>query len=143
MLQPPLPAHLREDGGVGGEERASMGSRISGFLHGAGGGSGGKHNNGDDAKAKDKKKKKKRRRGKPTDEFEMDLESQSSNSLGSKFYGSSKERDGETKLPGTTRTVIKLLSISFKCVIWALTLVFKALYKVVVGLSKCLASEKL
>lgn len=146
MLQPPLPAHLREDGGVGGEERASMGSRISGFLHGGGGGggSGGKHNNGDDAKAKDKKKKnKKRRRGKPTDEFEMDLESQSSNSLGSKFYGSSKERDGETKLPGTTRTVIKLLSISFKCVIWALTLVFKALYKVVVGLSKCLASEKL
>ncbi|KAI1074293.1 hypothetical protein F5B20DRAFT_463381 [Whalleya microplaca] len=73
------------------------------------------------------------------EEFELDLESQAS-SLGGKLSLKDKDRD---KLPGTARTAIKLLSFAFKCVIWSLTLIFKATMAVVVGLCKCLTSEKL
>ncbi|RYP61458.1 hypothetical protein DL769_007684 [Monosporascus sp. CRB-8-3] len=143
-LQPPLPAHLREDGGGS----RSTSSRFSGMLHMHGG----KNKDDSSSKKSDSKKKnggKRRwRLGKPAEEFELDLESQShsssSNTGPPKIYGSGSGRDRKgDKLPGTTRTVIKLLSISFKCVIWALRLVFKAVCAVVVGLSKCLTSEKL
>ncbi|OTA98007.1 hypothetical protein M426DRAFT_326319 [Hypoxylon sp. CI-4A] len=73
------------------------------------------------------------------EELELDLESQAS-SLGGKL--NIKDKDKEN-LPGTARTVLKLLGFGFKCVIWALTLAFKAFMAIVVGLSKCLTSEKL
>ncbi|KAI1320879.1 hypothetical protein F5Y16DRAFT_77189 [Xylariaceae sp. FL0255] len=73
------------------------------------------------------------------EELELDLESQAS-SLGGKLE--IKESDKE-KLPGTARTIIKLIGFAFKCVIWALTLGFKALLAIVVGLSKCITSDKL
>lgn len=162
FLQPPLPAHLREDGGADGDAaaaaanggRSSMSSRLSGLLHGRGrGGEGGDEVDGR-GRPKRGKKGKRSRLGRPTEEFEMDLESQSSGSLGgSKFHHSfslsSKDKGGKDKyrerdkLPGPTRAAIKLLSLSFKCVIWALTILFKALFAVVVGLSKCVTSEKL
>jgi hypothetical protein len=85
-------------------------------------------------KKDDKRQTKKRGR---LEEFEMDLESQTS-SLGKHL--DVKDKD---KLPGTTRTIIKLLRIAFKCFIWAATLTFKALMAIVVGLSKCVTSEKL
>ena len=118
-LQPPATAHLRD----------SFLSRMSGRSSDGGGG---------------KKKKTRtttRRDGKAgqgrLEELEMDLESQTS-SLGKQLEV--RDRD---KLPSTTRTVIKLISFAFKCIIWALTLAFKALVAVVSGLSKCLTSEKL
>ena len=161
FLQPPLPAHLREDGGADGDAaaaaanggRSSMSSRLSGLLHGRRrGGEGGDEVDGR-GRPKRGKKGKRSRLGRPTEEFEMDLESQSSGSLGgSKFHhsfslsskdkGKDKYRERD-KLPGPTRAAIKLLSLSFKCVIWALTILFKALFAVVVGLSKCVTSEKL
>ncbi|KAK9425729.1 hypothetical protein SUNI508_03090 [Seiridium unicorne] len=84
---------------------------------------------------KDSKKKRKRRN--KLEEIEMDLESQTS-SLGKQLEVKDKD-----KLPGTTRTVIKLITFAFKCFVWALTLLFKALVALVAGLSKCLTSEKL
>ncbi|KAI1405454.1 hypothetical protein F4819DRAFT_425292 [Hypoxylon fuscum] len=84
------------------------------------------------------KKKDGKKRGR-IEELELDLESQVS-SLDRKL--NIKDKDKE-QMPGTTRTVIKLLKFGFKCVIWALTLAFKALMAIVVGLSKCLTSEKL
>ncbi|KAI2614909.1 hypothetical protein GGR54DRAFT_642873 [Hypoxylon sp. NC1633] len=121
---PPPPAHLRRSGSDPDFHRSSS-SRLSlsasaAKIVGAGG----------------KNKKKKRGR---IEELELDLESQAS-SLGGKL--NIRDKDAE-KLPGTARTVLKLLAFAFKCVIWALTLAFKALMAVVVGLSKCLASEKL
>lgn len=113
MMLPPPPAHLRESGR---ESRTSLASRLTG--------------------GKDGKKQKNKKRGK-LEEIELDLESQTS-SLGKQL--DVKDKD---KLPSTTRTVIKLISFAFKCLIWALTLAFKALVAVVAGLSKCLTSEKL
>ena len=149
------------DGGADGDAaaaaanggRSSMSSRLSGLLHGRGrGGEGGDEVDGR-GRPKRGKKGKRSRLGRPTEEFEMDLESQSSGSLGgSKFHhsfslsskdkGKDKYRERD-RLPGPTRAAIKLLSLSFKCVIWALTILFKALFAVVVGLSKCVTSEKL
>lgn len=85
-----------------------------------------------------KSKKKGGKKGKHRfEEFELDLESQSS-SLGKQLEV--RDRD---KMPGCTRTVIKLVSFAFKCVIWTLTLIFKTLVAIISGLSKCLTSEKL
>ncbi|KAI2630268.1 hypothetical protein GGS26DRAFT_103919 [Hypomontagnella submonticulosa] len=119
QFAPPPVAHLRKSSSNSDFRRSS--SRLSTkILGGVGGG----------------EKKKKRGR---LEELELDLESQAS-SLGGKL--NIKDKDTE-KLPGTARTVIKLLGFGFKCVIWALTLAFKALMALVVGLSKCLTSEKL
>ncbi|KAI1424870.1 hypothetical protein F5Y12DRAFT_415586 [Xylaria sp. FL1777] len=105
-------------------------------------GSGGGFSFGFGAKDKDKKSsKKKKKQQKPGrfEVFELDLESQAS-SLGAKLDVKESDRD---KLPGTTRTIIKLLGFAFKCVIWALTLAFKAAMAIIVGLTKCITSDKL
>ncbi|KAI0837150.1 hypothetical protein F5Y06DRAFT_288058 [Hypoxylon sp. FL0890] len=114
-FEPPPPAHLRKSGSNPDFKRSS--SRLS-------------------TKILNKKGSKKRGR---LEELELDLESQAS-SLGGKLNIKDKDKEG---LPGPARTIIKLLSFGFKCVIWTLTLVFKALMAIVVGLSKCLTSEKL
>lgn len=129
---PPPPAHLRsssgsgfsfglglDGGGNGDSGRRSSASRLGSRILGG-------------------KPKSKSRRG-CIEELELDLESQAS-SLGGKLSIRSGDKE---KLPGTMRTVIKLLSFAFKCVIWALTLAFKAVVAVVVGLTKCLTSERL
>jgi hypothetical protein len=147
----PPPAHMRRDSGAGDgagaaaggenagrESRVSLASRLTGGSRrhrdadGGGGGDGG-------SSKKKKKNKNKNKRGGVgrLEEFELDLESQTS-SLGKQLEVKDKD-----KLPGTTRTIIKLLSFAFKCVIWALTIAFKALVAIVAGLSKCLTSEKL
>ncbi|KAI1479296.1 hypothetical protein F4774DRAFT_130219 [Daldinia eschscholtzii] len=112
-FEPPPPALLRKSSSNPDFRRSS--SRLS-------------------AKILGKKGSKKRGR---LEELELDLESQAS-SLGGKLNIKDKEQ-----LPGTARTIVKLLGFGFKCVIWALTLAFKAFMAVVVGLSKCLTSEKL
>ncbi|KAI1486277.1 hypothetical protein F5X96DRAFT_689117 [Biscogniauxia mediterranea] len=132
---PPPNAHLRS---------SSSGSGF-GFGLGLDGGGGGGNDSGRRSSASrlssrilGGKPKSKSRRGR-IEELELDLESQAS-SLGGKLSIRSGDKE---KLPGTMRTVIKLLSFAFKCVIWALTLAFKALVAVVVGLTKCLTSERL
>ncbi|KAI1136043.1 hypothetical protein F5Y05DRAFT_405626 [Hypoxylon sp. FL0543] len=114
-FEPPPPAHLRKSSSNPDFKRSS--SRLS-------------------AKILSKKGGKKRGR---LEELELDLESQAS-SLGGKL--NIKDKDTE-KLPGPARTIIKLIGFGFKCIIWTLTLAFKALMAIVVGLSKCLTSEKL
>lgn len=114
-FEPPPPAHLRKSSSNPDFKRSS--SRLS-------------------AKILNKKSSKKRGR---LEELELDLESQAS-SLGGKL--NIKDKDKE-QLPGPARTIIKLLGFGFKCIIWVLTLAFKALMAIVVGLSKCLSSEKL
>ncbi|KAI1209227.1 uncharacterized protein F4807DRAFT_460919 [Annulohypoxylon truncatum] len=119
-FEPPPPAHLRSSTSSSNPDFRRSSSRLSAKILGKKGGAGAK------------------KRGR-LEELELDLESQAS-SLGGKL--NIKDGDKE-KLPGTTRTILKLLGFGFKCVIWALTLAFKALMAVIVGLSKCLTSEKL
>lgn len=121
QFEPPPPVHLRTSSSNSDFRRSS--SRLSAKILGGVG-------------AKKKEGAKKRGR---IEELELDLESQAS-SLDRKL--NIKDKDKE-QLPGTARTIIKLLGFGFKCVIWALTLAFKALMAIVVGLSKCLTSEKL
>ncbi|KAI1378546.1 hypothetical protein F4677DRAFT_370761 [Hypoxylon crocopeplum] len=120
-FEPPPPAHLRTSSSNPDFRRSS--SRLSSTATKILG---------------TKKDKDKKKRGR-LEELELDLESQAS-SLGGKLNIKDKDRE---QLPGTVRTILKLLSFGFKCVIWALTLAFKALMAIVVGLSKCLTSEKL
>lgn len=122
QFEPPPPAHLRSSTS-NPDFRRSSSSRLSGKILGV---------------SSSSSKKQSRKRGR-IEELELDLESQAS-SLGGKL--NIKDKDKE-RLPGTARTVLKLLGFGFKCVIWALTLAFKALMAIVVGLSKCLTSEKL
>ncbi|KAI6089773.1 hypothetical protein F4821DRAFT_52653 [Hypoxylon rubiginosum] len=121
QFEPPPPVHLRTSSSNSDFRRSS--SRLSAKILGGVGG---------------KKKEGAKKRGR-IEELELDLESQAS-SLDRKL--NIKDKDKE-QLPGTARTIIKLLGFGFKCVIWALTLAFKALMAIVVGLSKCLTSEKL
>ncbi|KAI0109013.1 hypothetical protein GGR51DRAFT_514027 [Nemania sp. FL0031] len=125
QFAPPPAAHLRDSpspGSLSNFQRS--GSRLSSKILGS--------------KDKEKEKKGKKKRGR-LEAFELDLESQAS-SLGGKL--DIKESDRE-KLPGTTRTIIKLLGFAFKCVIWALTLAFKAAMAIIVGLTKCITKDKL
>ncbi|KAI1746458.1 hypothetical protein F4782DRAFT_524440 [Xylaria castorea] len=128
QFAPPPAALLRDSptmsasGGGGGFPRSGS-SRLSSKILGTG------KDKDKDQKKKDKKKKRGR-----FEVFELDLESQAS-SLGGKL--DVKESDRE-KLPGSTRTIIKLLGFAFKCVIWALTLAFKAALAIIVGLTKCI-----
>ncbi|KAI0409916.1 hypothetical protein F4802DRAFT_6222 [Xylaria palmicola] len=127
QFAPPPAAHLRDPPARvslgGGSQRG--GSLLGGKILGSG-------------RDKEGKEKPKKKRGR-FEAFELDLESQAS-SLGGKL--DIKEKDRE-KLPGTTRTIIKLLGFAFKCVIWALTLTFKAVMAIIVGLTKCITKEKL
>ncbi|KAI1259249.1 hypothetical protein F5Y18DRAFT_314551 [Xylariaceae sp. FL1019] len=117
QFAPPPAVHLRDEAGSRSSFQRS-GSRLSSKILGS------------------TKEKKKRGR---IEALELDLESQAS-SLGGKL--SIKDADKE-KLPGTARTIIKLLGFAFKCVIWALTLTFKALMAIIVGLTKCISSDRL
>jgi len=65
------------------------------------------------------------------EQFEMDLESQTSDL---KRGSGDKE-----KVPGVARGLIALLTVLFKCVVWCFALVFKALTSLV----KCLSSDNL
>ncbi|KAM7209379.1 hypothetical protein V8F20_000429 [Naviculisporaceae sp. PSN 640] len=68
------------------------------------------------------------------EQFEIDIESQTSE-LG-KMYGKGSDKE---KSPGLVRGLITLLTLVFKCIIWCMTLAFKAL----TALIKCLGSDKI
>ncbi|TGJ88294.1 hypothetical protein E0Z10_g418 [Xylaria hypoxylon] len=124
QFAPPPAVHLRDPP----TSVSRSGSRLSSAILGS----------KDKDKDKKTKTKNKKKRGR-FEVFELDLESQAS-SLGAKL--DIKETDRE-KLPGVTRTIIKLLGFVFKCIIWVLTLAFKAAMAIIVGLTKCITSEKL
>ncbi|KAI5864878.1 hypothetical protein GGS23DRAFT_467536 [Durotheca rogersii] len=117
-FEPPPVAHLRSSGSHSDFRRST--SRLSSLILN-------KKNSGSGKK-----------RGR-LEELELDLESQAS-SLGGKFGLKDKDKQ---RLPGPTRAAVSLLSFGFKCVIWVLTLTFKAVKAIIVGLSKCLTSDKL
>ncbi|KAL8393560.1 hypothetical protein RB595_003342 [Gaeumannomyces hyphopodioides] len=71
------------------------------------------------------------------DEFELDLESQTSD-LKRLDVG-----DKDKKLPGLVRGILGLLRITFKCFIWVLTACFKTLTGCISVLARCLTSKKL
>ncbi|KAI0436831.1 hypothetical protein F4803DRAFT_201270 [Xylaria telfairii] len=123
QFAPPPAVHLRDASPAARSVTAGFQRTLSSKILGT----------GKDKDTKEKKKKDKKKRGR-FEVFELDLESQAS-SLGGKL--DVKESDRE-KLPGTTRTIIKLLGFAFKCVIWALTLAFKAAMAIIVGLTKCI-----
>ncbi|KAJ1327551.1 hypothetical protein MN608_06880 [Microdochium nivale] len=125
---PPPPVYLGEH-----ERRSS--SRLSNFLTGAGSIGGRETPETHGSKNKSKKSKTRTR----MEELELDLESQTSSVAGGKFD----VKDKDHKLPSTTRTVIKLIGIIFKLIIWILTVLFKGVSAVVVGMSKCITSNKL
>ncbi|KAI1358535.1 hypothetical protein F5Y08DRAFT_112469 [Xylaria arbuscula] len=122
QFAPPPAVHLRDE-----QQPARLSFQRMGSALGV------KDNN------KEKKKSKSGKKRGRFEVFELDLESQAS-SLGAKL--DVKESDKE-KLPGTTRTIIKLLGFAFKCVIWALTLTFKAVMAIIVGLTRCITKDKL
>lgn len=70
------------------------------------------------------------------EEFELDLESQTSDLKNH----SSKEKDGT---PGCARVIISVLGVTFKCLIWCATIAFKALTGCIALVAKCVTSEKL
>ncbi|KAK2597014.1 hypothetical protein N8I77_012888 [Diaporthe amygdali] len=73
------------------------------------------------------------------EEFELDLESQTSDL---KKHSKRRSKD-EDKMPGCARAVISLLGVIFKCFIWCATVLFKALTGCISLFARCITSEKL
>jgi len=67
------------------------------------------------------------------EEMELDLESQDS----------LKEKKEKDKLPRSTRGLLGLIWMLFKFMIWLLTITVKAISTIIIGLSRCLTSDKL
>ncbi|TLD27315.1 hypothetical protein PspLS_04527 [Pyricularia sp. CBS 133598] len=72
------------------------------------------------------------------DQFELDIESQTSDLAKLDVV-----KDKDKKLPSLARLVIKLITVTFKCFIWVLTAMFKALTGCISMSARCLTSEKL
>lgn len=73
------------------------------------------------------------------EEFELDLESQTSDL---KKHSKRRSKD-EDKMPGCARAIISLLGVIFKCLIWCATILFKALTGCISLFARCITSEKL
>jgi len=85
-------------------------------------------------------KKKKRSRGSGGEQYEMeDLESQNS-SLG-KAYGEGEEE--EEKLPGCLRALVGLVTVTFKCFVWCVTVMLKAVLGCLGLFARCCGLGKL
>lgn len=72
------------------------------------------------------------------DQFELDLESQTSDLAKLDVV-----KDKDKKLPTVARGIIKLITVTFKCFVWVLTAIFKALTGCISISARCLTSEKL
>jgi hypothetical protein len=83
-------------------------------------------------------KKKKGGKRPRMEQFEMDLESQSSD-LG-KGKGAAAEKD---KVPGVLRALVGLVTITFRCFVWCATLAFKALLAILSVFTRCCGLGKL
>ncbi|KAJ9152108.1 Acetylserotonin methytransferase-like protein [Pleurostoma richardsiae] len=114
LFEPPPPPA----GAGGGERRLSRMSRMS--------------------VRRDKQHKQQQQHGGRSrmEEFELDLESQTSENLKKIDV---KDKD---KLPGWARALIKVLTVTLKCVVWCVTIGFRALAAIISGLAKCLGADK-
>lgn len=83
-------------------------------------------------KTKSKSKKKGKKEDIKFEEFEMDLESQTS------LKGMSKERSKEEKVPG----LCGMIWMMVKCFVWTITTTVKLLAKIIIFLSRCLTRSK-
>lgn len=68
------------------------------------------------------------------EEFELDLESQSS----MKFEKSKKKKEKEERAPGC----LGLIWMMIKCLVWCVVVFFKALAKIIIFVSRCLTRKK-
>ncbi len=86
------------------------------------------------SKRAEKERKKEMKKGKKRgmEQFEMDLESQSS-----------LKKDDKDKVPGVLRAAVKLVTVTLRCFVWCATLVFKALMAILSGLARCCGLGKL
>ena len=75
-----------------------------------------------------KQKMKKGGKKRPMEQFEMDLESQSSD------LGKGAEKD---KVPGVLRALVGLITVTFKCLVWCATVAFKTLVAILSVLTRC------
>lgn len=125
VFEPPPPP------GGGGEERQRSSSRMSRLSARIG--------TGDSGKSNDRKKVGKKSSRTRLEEFELDLESQTSDYLKKSASSSKKSKDGT---PGCARAVISVLSVTFKCFIWCATVAFKALAALIGLVARCVTSEK-
>ena len=94
----------------------------------------------DRRKKEAKRNKAKRGTGSTVEEFELDLESQSSSLR--KMAKAERKRDGEEdsiKLPGGrgVRAIFKILAFFFKAFIWVLTMIFRTFGFCVRGCLRC------
>ncbi len=67
------------------------------------------------------------------EQFEMDLESQTSD-LG---------KGEKDKVPGVLRALVGLVTVTFKCLIWCVSIAFRALMAILSGLTRCCGLGKL
>lgn len=81
-------------------------------------------------KGKDKKEKNSKKEVK-MEEFEVDLESQNS-------VKDEKKKQKEEKVPGC----LGLIWMMLKCLVWAITMFFKALAKIIIFMCRCLTRSK-
>jgi hypothetical protein len=86
-----------------------------------------------EVKERKKEMKKGRKKKARMEQFEIDLESQTSD-LG---------KGEKDKVPGALRVLIGLFTVTFKCFVWCATLAFKALLAILSGLTKCCGLGKL
>jgi hypothetical protein len=105
-------------GGEGGGRGSRSWSRLSGRR---------------EDRARKKSVKKKKGKKARMEQFEMDLESQSSDL---------KKGDND-KLPGVLRVLVGLITVTFKCFVWCATVAFKTLLAILSGLTKCCGLGKL
>ncbi|KAJ4295926.1 hypothetical protein N0V88_004628 [Collariella sp. IMI 366227] len=81
------------------------------------------------------RKQKRNQKKKKMEQFEIDLESQDSDLK--------KGRREEDELPWVLRALVGLITGSFKCVVWCITLAFKALLGILSVFTKCCGLGKL
>ena len=130
LFEPP-PVFGGPDGSLAPSKRSSRGSRSSRISRAS------RRESRREEKQRRKELQQSKKKGKDLpksrlEQFEIDIESQTSDL---KKSGSSDKE----KVPGVARGLIALITIFFKCIIWCFTLVFKAL----TGLVKCLGSDKI
>ncbi|KAG6368046.1 hypothetical protein INS49_002246 [Diaporthe citri] len=125
VFDPPPPS-LRSESRQGQGEQGQQGGRASRLSRMTP-----RVNSGD-------KKEKKSGRAR-MEEFELDLESQTSDL---KKHSKRRSKD-EDKMPGCARAIISLLGVIFKCLIWCATVLFKALTGCISLFARCITSEKL
>ena len=115
---------------VSGDRRSSRDSRRNGI-----GSRASKREEKKERKKEMKREKKSKKKGNVVmDQFEIDLESQDGGD-----YAMKKVKEKKDQLPFVLRAVVGLITVTFKCFVWCVTIFFKA----IAGMFKCCGLGKL